>query len=135
MRAALALLALGALFTAQPLWACSMSSTPSEARKIILSEAGLKRVKGTFRVDESVEPAGYGEPFLIRGTITTKRGTERKVWLHYMDVWVQCGVQFAPSADASGVFWISRKKTEQRREIRMWEGQYLAVMDEPARRE
>lgn len=135
MKTATAFLAFGVLLTAQPLLACSMSSSPSEIRKKVMAEPGLMRVKGTFRIDQPIEQAPYGEPFLIRGTITTERGTKRKVWLHYMDVWVQCGVQFTPPQDAKGVFWISRKRTDKRHEMRLWEGEYLAEVNEPARGE
>jgi len=82
-------------------------------------------MRGTFYRQGEVAPAVYGKPLVIHGFIETQRGTTRKVWLQYMDVWEQCGIQFAPPIDAKGQFWITRKKTKGRHEIELWEGYYL----------
>lgn len=106
--------------------ACSMSSSPQAARDNIKARQDVRTLKGRFTVtSEPTEPAGYGQPYTFKGTIETKRRTEWSAWLHYNEIWVQCGVQFAPPADAEGTFWISRRKVDGRHEILLWEGHYL----------
>ncbi|MEP2736778.1 MAG: hypothetical protein ABJP34_10825 [Erythrobacter sp.] len=108
-----------------------MSSSPLEVRQNILENERLIRVKGEFHPDGEVAPAEYGKPFLIKGTIQTERGKLHKVWLHYMEAWVNCGVQFTPPVAAEGTFWISRRKTDGYREMRLWEGEYLPSQQKP----
>ncbi len=106
--------------------ACSMSGTPLEARQEIREDSSLRRLEGNFFVEGEIEwPASYGDPAIINGRIESKSGRSYPVQLEYLELLVPCGLQPTPPKNASGTFWITRKKRDGRYKMQLWVGEYL----------
>jgi hypothetical protein len=98
-------------------------------------------IRGTFRVEEFVgEPLGedpelgpiYRDAHFL-GHIKSQSGTDWST-IHEAPVatTLTCYRYLKPTHDASGTFWISRRREDGRFELLLWEGEYLQAAGEDA---
>lgn len=128
---AIALTALG-LPTASN--ACSASWLPGWSPEEILERKDVRRVHGTYRllqVSGNPQTDQNGQPVIVnaefRGRIDTLRGTGWNVYHDPPMYELTCtyGMYFKPETDATGTFWISRRKVNGRYRLLLWEGEHL----------
>ena len=114
--------------------ACSWVWEEGWSPEEIKQRADVRKVRATYKMlqvagktgtDENGETIVYNAEF--RGRLETLRGTG---WDTYheppmYDLTCQIGNYHKPETDATGTFWISRKKKNGRYRILLWEGDYL----------
>ena len=131
-RAVLAFAAAGVVvWAAIPAHACSFDMRPVRERvEMIKSDPEVRRVKGVFRWEEvRGEPMddpkypGWLRDAKILGRVETLGGSRFETVHPAPDQMTTCyvGAYFKPETDASGIFYISRKKTDGRYELLHWE--------------
>ena len=137
--ARLAILALGLpiALAATGAAACSMDMRPVRERvEQIKADPGVRLVKGVFHFEEiRGEPMndpdypGWLLDAVILGKVETLRGTAFETSHAAPDESTTCyvGTYFKPGGDASGIFYLSRRKKDGRYELLHWEGEYLPV--------
>ncbi len=107
--------------------ACSVGKRPANtAAERIEGRSDLRRVTGEFRI-ERIEPSNdYHRPSRVIGHVTTRRGSSFAVAYLYNEIWVDCLIYYLPRADASGVFYLSRRRRDAMHELVDWSGEYVA---------
>lgn len=116
---------LAAAIAASPAMACSVANPPANTvAKRIAGRTDLQRVGGTFRI-ASVTPVPGQERSIVRGTITRENGRSYPVAYPFVTIWVYCSIYYLPQGEASGTFYLSRRKREGRYELIDWSGRYI----------
>jgi hypothetical protein len=121
--------------------ACSAQWLPGYSPEDIKDRSDVRMIRGTFRVEEFVgEPLG-DDPELgpifrdgkFLGNIESRSGAN---WSTIHDAplatTLTCYRYLKPTQDASGTFWISRRREDGRFELLLWEGEYVQVAAEDA---
>jgi hypothetical protein len=119
---------LATLALSSPAQACSFTWSPGYSPDEIKERDDVRAVRGVFRVVDVDGTAGEDGTLasgVIYGRIKMRGG---KVWntvQEYNTFWVDCGAYVQPTADAKGVFWISRTAKNGRYKMMLWDGEYL----------
>ena len=119
--------------------ACTLEWLPGYSPEEIKERSDVRMIQGTFRVEEFVgEPLG-DDPELgpifrdarFLGHIESRSGGE---WSTIHDApeatTLTCYRYLKPTNDASGTFWISRRREGGRFELLLWEGEYVQAAGE-----
>lgn len=109
-----------------PAMACSASRTaaPTAAERVE-GRTDLRRVVGTYRMERVDRPESHGAPGLVRGRVTTRRGSSYPVVQPYWGIWIECGVYDLPLSDASGIFYLKRRAQGGVHELVDWSGRHI----------
>lgn len=128
-----ALLAASAILTPS-VQACSFTWAPGWSPDEIKERTDVRKVRGTYRL---LEIAGErfinddGEEWVrdatYLGRLDTARGTGWDVAHEPRIPDLTCIYYFKPEADATGTFWISRRKEDGRYRLLLWEGDYISA--------
>ncbi len=118
-----------------PAAACSMDMRPVHERiERIKTDPDVRLVKGAFHFEQvRGEPVnnpdlpGWLQNAEILGKVETRRGTAFETVHAAPDESTTCyvGTYFKPISDASGIFYLSRRKTDGRYELLHWEAENL----------
>jgi hypothetical protein len=136
-RALCLILSLPAALAATGAVACSMDMRPVRERvEKIKADPDVRLVKGVFHFEEvrgepmnDPDHPGWLLDAVILGKVETLRGTAFETAHAAPDESTTCyvGTYFKPVTEASGTFYLSRRKTDGRYELLHWDGEYLPV--------
>jgi len=133
-RAAAAILLLAA--SAAPAAACSFSWREGHSPADVRMRTDVRVVTGTFR---NVRARGYAdeggrfEQGVIEGEVIDRAG---RIWptSHPYDSFsADCGAIRTPTHAGTGRYWISRRRTDNRYQMMLWNGRYLPRNDSQTR--
>lgn len=112
---------------AGPAAACSFSWAAGESPYEIKARDDVRLVRGTFRVVEARGEAGEDGLLargLIQGEIVDAAGRRWPTTQVFDQFAAECGANLAPTADATGRFWVSERRTDNRYRLMLWDGRY-----------
>lgn len=116
-----------AILAPLPAEACSVSRTlAGTAEERVAGRTDLRPVKGTLRLDSIQWHNSHydGKPSRVFGRVTTQRRTWLVVY-SFDQLWVDCLIYYLPTHDASGTFYVSRRKRDGYYELVDWSGEYI----------
>lgn len=102
----------------------------------VKADPEVRLVKGIFHLEEvrgkpmnDPDYPGWLLDAVVLGKVETLRGTAFETSHAAPDQTTTCyvGTYFKPEGDASGTFYLSRRKANGRYELLHWEGEYLPV--------